>query len=233
MILVGTWNTSIKGNDVTLDIYQAFFDRYNTGGDPQLISNEIVEEYQDYLSDSDDRYNALFGLALAQWETKCLNSEIYTHVKEIINKGDDLKLWNALGADAKTLEKREKVLEKFLDQLSTDRPKPKRRIKPKLEYSVNHLVEVESPDKLKVFTICEEFTNNNYIHTSGILEWKSGGGSGIVYFNGLGKKITAKWLNSNTIEITHGEDIDFTKKETKSYYCGDEVQINYKVMKLT
>ncbi len=227
---MGTWNTSIKGNDVTLDIYQAFFDRYNSGDDPQLISNEIVKEYQDYLSDPDDRYNALFGLALAQWETKSLDSDIYKNVKGIIINGDDLKLWKSLGADDKIIEKRKKVLEKFLDQLSTDRHKAKRRRKAKFEFSVNSLVDVESPDKQKSFRICEEFSNGNYIHTSGILEWKSGCGLGILYFKGLGKKITADWHNNNIIEITHEDVIDFTKKECKSYYYGDEVLIKYKKM---
>ncbi len=227
---MGTWNTSIKGNDVTLDIYQAFFDKYNSGDDPRQISNEIVKEYQVYLSDPDDRHNALFGLALAQWETKSLDSDIYKNVKEIIINGDDLELWKSLGADDKTIEKRKSVLEKFLDQLTTDRHKAKQRKKAKFEFSVNSLVDVESPDKQKSFRICEEFSNGNYIHTSGILEWKSGGGSGIIYFKGLGKKISADWHTNNIIEITHEEGIYFTKKECKSYYCGDEVSINYKTM---
>ncbi len=106
----------------------------------------------------------------------------------------------------------------------------KRGRKAKFEFSVNSLVDVQSPDKQKSFRICEEFTNGNYIHTSGILEWKSGGSSGILYFKSTGKKITAAWLSNNIIEITHEKEIDFAKKECKTYYCGDEVYIKFKEM---
>ena len=89
---MGTWNTTIKGNDTTLDLYQNFFDRYNEGEDQIQVSKSIQNDFKEYFQDTDDRNNSLFGLALAQWETKCLEQKIFKEVKEIIETNGDLKL---------------------------------------------------------------------------------------------------------------------------------------------
>lgn len=225
---MGTWNTTIKGNDTTLDIYQNFFDRYNEGEDQIQVSKSIQNDFKEYFQDSDDRNNSLFGLALAQWETKCLEQKIFKEVKEIIETNGDLKLWKELGADEKTIKRRKKVLDKFLNQISIERSKPKRRVKPKFEFSMKELVRVVAPDNKKEFAINEEFTNQKYIHTSSMMKWYSGGGAGIMYYVGEGKEVSAKWINSQTLEITHEANTKFQKKDESSYFFGDEVQIIYK-----
>lgn len=83
---MGTWNTKIKGNDTTLDIYTNFFDLYNEGENSINVSKQIKTDFQDYFQDSDDRNNSFFGLDLAQWETKSLEKEVFKTVKEIIEK---------------------------------------------------------------------------------------------------------------------------------------------------
>ena len=116
---MGTWNTKINGNDTFLDIYQNFFDLYNQGQNPADISKQIQDDFAEMFNDYDDRNNSLFGLALAQWETKSLDKTIYKQVKEIIETGNDLEVWKGVGADNKTIEKRKKELDKFLTQIST------------------------------------------------------------------------------------------------------------------
>lgn len=225
---MGTWNTKITGNDTTLDVYSNFFEIYNEGANPTNVSEQIKEDFQEYFEDSDDRNNSLFGLALAQWETKCLEKEVFETVRSIIENGEDLQVWSDLGADEMTIKKREKELQKFLTQISIERPKAKRRVRPKFEFTVNELINEIAPDNKKVFGMNEEFTNQKYIHTGGIMSWMSGGGAGIVYFEGHGKRISAKWLDNQTLEITHEKGMVFTKKEERSFFCGDEVIINYK-----
>src|SRR3982750_3663719 len=124
---MGTWDTGIDGNDTFNDIYHSFFNLYNLGRKPASISKQIDEDYSEMFRDHDDRNNALFGLAMAQWETKSLEPEIFEQVKQIIETGNDLELWKALDADAETLKKRKIVLEEFLIQLSKEKQKPKRR----------------------------------------------------------------------------------------------------------
>ena len=225
---MGTWNTEIKGNDTTLDVYSSFFEKYNNGKNPVLVSQEIKEEFEDEFRDHEDGNNSFFGLALAQWETKSLEPKVYTTVKEIIGSGKDLKLWEELGADEKTIKNRKTELDNFLKQISGERPKAKRRVRPKFESETKELIDVSSPDQSKTFKVNEEFGNGSYIHTSGILEWNSGGGSGILYFDGIGKKISAKWIDNNRLEITHESDVEFEKKEERLRFRGDEVNINYR-----
>ena len=122
---MGTWNTAINGNDTFLDIYQNFFQLYNDGQNPVDISKQILDENEEIFNDYDDRHNSLFGLALAQWETKSLDPTIFNQVKEIINSGKDLVLWE--GADNNTLTKRQSILDKFLLLISTEKEKPKRK----------------------------------------------------------------------------------------------------------
>lgn len=189
------------------------------------IQSELAEMFADY----DDKNNCLFGLALAQWETKSLDPKVYNQVKEIIATGNDLEVWKGLGADNKTIEKRKKELGKFLTQISTEREKPKRRVKPKpkFEFEMINLVNATAPDNLKKFDINEEYTNKNYIHTIGLMMWGQGGGA-VLYFTGQGKNISAKWLDNKTLEITHDKEIEFTKKDDRAYFCGDDIKIVYK-----
>lgn len=225
---MGIWNTEIKGNDTTLDIYSNFFEKYNNGGSQVWVSNEIKTEFADYFSDSDDRNNSLFGLALAQWETKSLEPEILVQVKEIIESGNDLKLWKDLGADEKTIQDRKTELKNFLKLISTEKPKAKRRVRPKFEFTTNEIIRIYTADGTKELRVNEEFTNGKYIHTSGIMEWNSGGGAGIFYFMGEGIKISAKWIDNHNLEIIHEPNLTFTKKEKESFFCGDKVQIEYR-----
>jgi hypothetical protein len=224
---MGTWNTKINGNDAFQDIYQSFFDLYNQGQNPSDISKQIQDDFAEMFNDYDDRNNSLFGLALAQWESKSLDSNIYRQVKEIIETGNDLEVWKGLGADNKTIEKRKKELDKFLTQISTEREKPKCRVRPKFEFEMINLVNAVAPDNLKKFGVNEEYTNKNYVHTSGLIMWGQGG-SPVLYFIGQGKGISAKWLDSKTIEITHDKDIVFTMQKDRAYFCGDDIKVIYK-----
>lgn len=120
---MGIWNTSIKGNDASSDIYSDFFDSYNDGKSPEEISKKLLTDYQEVLDNPQDCNNFWFALALAQWETKSLDEKVYKKVKEIIESGKDLKVWEELGADKKDIKKRKDVLDKFLVTIQTEKEK--------------------------------------------------------------------------------------------------------------
>src|SRR5574339_89036 len=103
---MGTWSNKIDGSDTFQDIYQNFYARYNEGQNPVDISKEIQEEFAEIFNDYDDRFDSLFGLALAQWETKSLDKKNYQQVKEIIESGADLERWKGEIVDAKSLNQR-------------------------------------------------------------------------------------------------------------------------------
>jgi hypothetical protein len=223
---MGTCNTKINGNDTFQDIYQSFFAAYNDGQEPDDISKRIQKEYAEMFQDSDDRNNSLFGLALAQWETMSLDPSLYKQVKEIIETGKDLEVWKGLGADEKSLKLRKNVLKKFLLHLSTNRDKPKRRVSPKFDFTYKELINEIAPDGKKTFTVHEHFTNGTYTQTGSMMSWDDGGGS-ILYFTGQGQYISARWLDSQTLEVTHDKEIQFTKKDESFYFCGDEGKVIY------
>lgn len=224
---MGIWNHKIDGNDSFQDIYQNFFELYNQGQNPIYISKQIQTEFAEMFNDNDDRNNCLFGLALAQWETKSLDPTVYKQIKEIVETGNDLEIWKGLGADEMILKKRKTILDKFLIQLSTDREKPRRRVSPKFEFEMINLVDAVAPDNLKKFGVNEEYTNKKYVHTSGLLMWGQGGSS-ILYFTGQGKKVSATWLDNKTLVVTHDKDIVFSKQDNSAYFCGDDIKIIYK-----
>ena len=95
---MGSWNSKIDGNDTFLDIYQNFYNLYNQGENPKNASEQILNDFAEMFEDYDDKNNSLFGLILAQWETKSIDIEIFNLVKEIIESGNDLKIWKELGA---------------------------------------------------------------------------------------------------------------------------------------
>jgi hypothetical protein len=126
---MGHWGTSIKSNDTYADIYDDFFDLYNDGKAVGEITISLKSKYADVIEDKDDSNNFWFSLAKAQWECKALDIEVFAKVKNIIESGDDLRLWKELGSDDKQLKLRAKVLDKFLAELSVERAVPKKRKK--------------------------------------------------------------------------------------------------------
>ena len=46
---MGTWGTSIKDSDAFADIYSEFIDLYNKGGQPEIISKEIIDDNWEIL----------------------------------------------------------------------------------------------------------------------------------------------------------------------------------------
>lgn len=223
---MGTWNTAINGNDTFLDIYQNFFDLYNQGQKPVEISKQLQEDFEDMFNDYDDRNNSLFGLALAQWETKSLDPTVFKQVKEIIEGGNDLEVWKGFNADEGTIKKRQAVLEKFLIKISTEKEKPKRRVRQKFDFTTIELIKIAAPDNRKIFEASEHYTNGVYVQTGSGISWSTGGGS-VFYFTGQGQFVTARWIDSQTLEVTHDKDIIFTKKDETFYYSGDQGNIIY------
>jgi len=128
---MGAWGTAISSNDTYADIYDEFFELYNDGLEVEEISQRLIQNSQETINDPDDCTNFWFALAKAKWECKQLDSELYQRIKNIVDTGADIEVWRQLNADEKDLKKRKVVLDKFLIDLSTEKPKPKARKKKK------------------------------------------------------------------------------------------------------
>lgn len=128
---MGTWGTSIKDSDAFADVYSDFFELYNDGGNPENISRAIIEKNSEMLHIEEEKHDFWFALALAQWETKSLEPEILLIVEAIVGSGDNIKIWEELGASDQDLKKRKIALNKFLEKIKSNRSKAKARRKPK------------------------------------------------------------------------------------------------------
>ena len=126
---MGTWGTGISSNDTYEDVYTEFFELYNAGEKPELISKTLVDSNREIIEDEDDCNNFWFGLIKAQWECKKLDLAIFKKVEYIISSGSDIETWKRLGASNSDLIKRQIVLEKFLDKIKSEKKSTKKRKK--------------------------------------------------------------------------------------------------------
>ncbi|HEY5406551.1 MAG TPA: hypothetical protein VIJ92_05685 [Ginsengibacter sp.] len=128
---MGTWGTNIKENDTSGDIYDNYFDLYNEGQHPVDISAKLILENKELINSPDDCNNFWFALALAQWETKSLDTDVFEKVKTIIESGSDLQVWEDLDADEKDIESRKVHLQDFLNKIQTEKTKVRAKEKQK------------------------------------------------------------------------------------------------------
>ncbi|WP_162056188.1 hypothetical protein [Pontibacter pamirensis] len=129
---MGTWGTGISSNDMFEDINHEFFELYNDGLEVDAITSQLITENKELIeADTEERNSFWFSVALAQWECKALDPTVFQKVQSIVASGDDIKLWEELGASTAEQKKRKKVLDQFLEKLATEKKvakKPKKKI---------------------------------------------------------------------------------------------------------
>lgn len=126
---MGTWGTGLSSSDTFADIYGEFIELYNEGQDVREITAKLLTSSKDSLYDKGDSNNFWFAIAKGQWECKALDNEVYERIKDIIENKKDLEVWKELGADSGDIKKRDKVLTKFLADISIEKEKPRKRKK--------------------------------------------------------------------------------------------------------
>ncbi len=126
---MGTWGTGISSNDTYADVYDEFFELYDDGLSVKGITERLISSNQETINEADSSNDFWFALAKAQWECKELDTDVFDRVRTIIETGADLEVWRRQDADKKSIANRKVVLDKFLAQLQTERPKPKSRKK--------------------------------------------------------------------------------------------------------
>ena len=133
---MGSWGTAISSNDTFAEVYAGFFDFYNEGIEPGQITERIIHENQDLISDREESNNFWFALAKAQYDCGALDKKVLSKVKDVIESGADMGIWKELGASDSDLRKRKAVLEKFLKKISAKNKNPKKRKKKVLRNAI-------------------------------------------------------------------------------------------------
>ncbi len=126
---MGTWNTSITGNDTAKDLYieySAAFYKFDVEEALRRIDNYVRSEMFDE-TDEEEWCNYFYSLVDFMWKKGILTDSVRNKAIEMIDSGFGLELWAEAGQ--KTLESRKKKLEEFKEKLLSPQP-PRKKIKP-------------------------------------------------------------------------------------------------------
>lgn len=126
---MGTWNTSIAGNDTARDLYIEYsiaFYKFDVEEALKRIDNYIRTEMFNE-SDEEEWCNYIYSLANFMWKKGILTDYIKNKAIEMIDNGFGLALWEEAGE--KTLDSRKKKLAEFKEKLLSPQP-TKKKIKP-------------------------------------------------------------------------------------------------------
>lgn len=152
---MGTWSTSISGNDEYMSVYDRFRELYGAceGKEWKYTESEIKqkmeEEFATIRNEKDTSSDYWFALARVYWEYGIADDTPITRTKEIIESGTDLDRWKTLGGTGKQIRERKKALDAFLYKLSTPNSKPTRRpklIKVQPPFRAGDLLVIEDKD---------------------------------------------------------------------------------------
>lgn len=124
---MGTWGTGISSNDVYEDINYEFFELFNQGMEVSAITEKLIKENKELIDSHEDSINFWITIAKSQWECKSLDLKIFNRIKDIVESGKDIELWKELESSTSDLTKRKKVLDSFLEKISTEKKASRKR----------------------------------------------------------------------------------------------------------
>ena len=122
---MGTWSTSITGNDTAqdlLDEYKAAFFYYDVPTAVRKIDQYVRTMFDE--SDEDEWCAYMYSLAEFMWKKGILTDDIRNRVIEMIDSDFAMTEWIAAGRTEE--KKRRKVLEKFKDMIISSQCAPKK-----------------------------------------------------------------------------------------------------------
>ncbi len=129
---MGTWNTSITGNDTAKDLYieySAAFYKFDVEEALKTIDLYVRGEMFDE-SDEEEWCNYIYSLSDFMWKKGILTDSVRSRAIQMIDNDFGLELWAEAGE--KTLESRKKKLKDFKEKLLSPQPMRK-KIKPNVQ----------------------------------------------------------------------------------------------------
>ena len=118
---MGTWSTSVSGNDTYGDVATAFEQHLKQSQSVEHTTEYVLASMAEYFDDPDDCESAYFALADQQWTYGALDDSILAKVSA---KDFGMEVWS--DADATLISKRRKAVASFLKRIGKPNPNPKR-----------------------------------------------------------------------------------------------------------
>ncbi len=154
---MGTWSTSITGNDTAQDLlyeYAAVFYKYDPVEAVQKIDSFVRDNMFDE-SDEEEWCNYIYSLAGFMWKKGILTDEVREKAIQMIDSGFGLEIWAEEGE--KTLKKRRQILSEFREKLLSPMP-PRKKIKPNVH--MERIFENGDLVAIQLQTIGKPYINN-------------------------------------------------------------------------
>lgn len=153
---MGTWSTSITGNDTAEDLRQEYtcaFFKYEPEEGVKLLDSYVKKEHIAEETDEEEWCNYVYSLADFMWKKGILTDEIRERAVGMIDSGFGLDIWADSGE--KTLLERKKVLAKFREKITSPQP-ARKKIKPNVHleniFNDGELIAIKLITSDKVYT---------------------------------------------------------------------------------
>lgn len=163
---MGCWGMGMAQTDEFCEIYDQFMEEYDSGKEVAEITAAILKYYHDEFEDDDGvLHDVYFALAKAEWMCCQQSQAVLDRVKQIVESGANIEFYRELEATESDLKARQRNLEKFLNQITVPREKPRKRKRtsppvqktfPPLE--VGDCFAYKYNDAYRVMCILERFT---------------------------------------------------------------------------
>lgn len=117
----------IIDSDDAYDIYNDIVERYKDGTDVDIIKKDWLNEESNFCTD--ELYTEIYwtSFAYSLWKIGSTDENIKNKALKIISNGAS-KLWN--GIDEKAVKARQRVLNKFAEQIQCENMRPIKKSKP-------------------------------------------------------------------------------------------------------
>lgn len=121
---MSTWSTGLYDSDTSSEVKDFYIECLQNQMDSLKAENAVIQHFSSELSDEDDRIQVILALANMEWDYGRLSDKIRNEALQIINDGADVLQWNEV--DERFGKKRNAVLTRLKDKLSSQQPKEKR-----------------------------------------------------------------------------------------------------------
>ena len=123
---MGTWGTAIFSNDLAADARNDYKTHVANGKTPQEVRVLLQKSYGIADGDNDeDSREFWLVLSLIAYKLGRLEDEVKDRAIAIIDSGENIRDWQLLGANAKDIQEREKVLQELKQTLLSEQPAAK------------------------------------------------------------------------------------------------------------
>lgn len=124
---MGAWGPGLYQNDISEDVKNYFCDQLRRGKCTDFITKELMDSYQDAITDSEDAPNFWFALADVQWDMGRLLPEVKDQAIFYLQSSQNCLFEDQFSK--KNAARRREVLDKLLKKLNSPSP-PKKKITP-------------------------------------------------------------------------------------------------------